>query len=73
MKIEQLTFEVNKKQLKKLEKWRKLLKTKHPSKFKDGLEPMFSYKFTPTGIGNGLEVSELHSKEKIDLTDIDSW
>lgn len=73
MKQENMTFDVNKKQLIKLKKWSKLLKTKYPNKFKDGIEPNFSYKFTPTGIGNGLEVTELHSKEKIDLTDIDSW
>jgi hypothetical protein len=33
----------------------------------------FTWKITPTGIGNGIEVYSHKTKTELDLTDIDSW
>lgn len=33
----------------------------------------FTWKITPTGIGNGIEVYSHKTKTELDLTDVDSW
>jgi hypothetical protein len=33
----------------------------------------FTWKITPTGIGNGIVVYSHHTKTELDLTDVDSW
>lgn len=65
-------FEVNKKERNKIKRWLSELKKKHPKVFKDK-DPSLKYIITPTGIGNGVEVEEQHTKEKIDVTDYSSW
>ena len=60
-------FYLNEVEEKRLEKWQKKIKKKH------GKYGSFTFKFTPTGIGNGISVhSDLENKEK-DITDYDSW
>ena len=60
-------FFLNNVEEKRLEKWQKKIKKKH------GIYGSFTFKFTPTGIGNGIVVySDLEDKTK-DLTDYDSW
>ena len=60
-------FNLNEVEAKRLEKWQKKIKKKH------GKYGSYTFKFTPTGIGNGIDVySDLEDKTK-DLTDYDSW
>ena len=33
----------------------------------------FTWKITPTGIGNGIVVYSHNTKTELDLTDVDSW
>jgi hypothetical protein len=33
----------------------------------------FTWKITPTGIGNGIVVYSHHTNTELDLTDVDSW
>ena len=61
------SFDLNEKERKKLEKWQKKIKKKH------GKYGSFTFKFTPTGIGNGIVVYSHLAKTEIDITDIDSW
>jgi hypothetical protein len=61
------SFYLNEVEEKRLEKWQKKIKKKH------GKYGSYTFKFTPTGIGNGISVySYLEDKEK-DITDYDSW
>ena len=69
MKIEKRKhyFYIKKLEEKRLEKWKKKIKKKY------GKYGSFTFKFTPTGIGYGIDVySDLEDKTK-DLTDYDSW
>ena len=60
-------FFLNEVEAKRLEKWKKKIKKKH------GKYGSFTFKFTPTGIANGIDVySDLEEKDK-DITDYDSW
>ena len=60
-------FWLNEVEAKRLEKWQKKIKKKH------GKYGSFTFKFNPTGIGNGISVyNDLEDKEK-ELTDYDSW
>ncbi len=60
-------FYLNEVEAKRLEKWQKKIKKKH------GKYDSFTFKFTPTGIGDNITVyNDLVKKEK-DITDYDSW
>jgi len=60
-------FYLNEVEAKRLEKWQKKIKKKH------GKYGSYTFKFTPTGVGNGIDVyNDLEDKEK-GLTDYDSW
>jgi hypothetical protein len=60
-------FHLNEVEEKRLEKWQKKIKKKH------GKYGSFTFKFTPTGIANGISVySNLENKEK-NISDYDSW
>ena len=60
-------FFLNKVEEKRLEKWKKKIKKKY-AKYGS-----FTFKFTPTGIGDNITVySNLMDEEK-DITDYDSW
>jgi hypothetical protein len=34
---------------------------------------LYTYSFTPNGIGDGVEVYSHLTKTKLDLTDVDTW
>lgn len=60
-------FYLNEVEEKRLEKWQKKIKKKH------GKYGSFTFKFTPTGIANGISVySNLENKKK-NITDYGSW
>ena len=60
-------FYLNEVEEKRFNKWKKKIKKKH------GKYGLYTFKFTPTGIGNGISVySDLEDKEK-NITDYDSW
>lgn len=62
-----MKFELNEKERITLEKWKK----KIYSKF--GEYGAYTYKFSPTGIGNKIEVYSMLLNKKKDITDYSSW
>lgn len=66
-----LDFTMEPEQVKAFEKWRK---AKNDKIRKGGESPnnCYTYSFTPTGIGTGVEVS-CSDGTKIDLTDYEKW
>lgn len=66
-----LKFEINNKELEKLNKW---LKTKDIYKYSGTSGGRFTYSFTPTSIGTVITVSDaMEQKDKIDITDYENW
>lgn len=70
-----ISFSLTEKQEKQVKSWYKTLIKKHPKIFKkeENRFPVISYIFTPTGIGHGVEIYEMHTKERKDITDYGSW
>lgn len=62
-----MKFELDEDQLKKLKVWQAKIKKKH------GQYGVFEYRFTPTGIGDCVEVYSKLTGKTIDLTDVDKW
>ena len=62
-----LTVELNEKQQKKFDKWRSHIKALY------GEYGLFTWKITPTGIGDEVVVYNHHTKTELDLTDVESW
>jgi hypothetical protein len=61
------TFTISEPELKAIKEWQELIKNLY------GEYGIFTYKFTPTGVGNGIVVySHLANIEK-DFTDMDTW
>lgn len=60
-------FIVEESQVKKLNKWQAKIKKKH------GEYGLYQYIFTPTGIGDIVEVYSELDKTKIDLTEVEKW
>lgn len=73
--IKSLNFSLTEKQVKTVNKWCKELIKKYPHIFKEeeNRYPIISYIFTPSGIGNGVELFEMHTKEKKEITDYENW
>ena len=62
-----MTFTISESEMKAIKEWRELIKSLY------GEYGLYTYKFTPTGIGNGIVVySHLANIEK-DFTDMDTW
>jgi hypothetical protein len=51
----------------RLEKWQKTIKKKF------GEYGHYEYRFTPTGIGCGIEVYSHSLKKSLDLSDVEKW
>ena len=70
-----MEFKLNEAEEKRSKKWYKKLIKDHPDIFgkEHNRYPVISYIFTPTGIGIGVDLYEMHTKKKINVTDIDSW
>jgi hypothetical protein len=62
-----MKFELTKDQMVKLKEWQEKIKDLF------GEYGNYTYSFTPTGIGDGVEVWSDLTKTKLDLTDIDTW
>lgn len=62
-----MKFELTEAQMVKLREWQ--------AKIKDlfGEYGSYTYSFTPTGIGDGVEVYSHLTKTKLDLTDVSTW
>ncbi len=61
------TFTISEPELKAIKEWQELIKNLY------GEYGIFTYKFTPIGVGNGIVVySHLANIEK-DFTDMDTW
>jgi len=63
------TFTLTDKQTKKFDKWAKKIKRKYPEDTKE----VFTFCFTPNGIGVGQKVKHSASGEELDLTDVSDW
>jgi hypothetical protein len=62
-----MKFELTKDQMVKLKEWQEKIKDLF------GEYGNYTYSFTPTGIGDGVEVWSDLTKTKLDLTDVDTW
>jgi len=62
-----MKFELDEDQIKKLQKWQAEIKKRH------GMYGMYDYKFSPNGIGEGVEVYSHLAKKTLDLTDVSKW
>jgi hypothetical protein len=62
-----MKFELDEAQMVKLKEWQEKIKDLF------GEYGLYTYSFTPTGIGDGVEVYSHLTKTKLDLTDIDTW
>ncbi len=62
-----MKFELSETQMKKLKKWQEAIKIIY------GEYGTFTYEFTPTGIGDGVDVYSHLSKTKLDLTEVENW
>jgi hypothetical protein len=62
-----MKFELDEAQMVKLKEWQEKIKDLF------GEYGLYTYSFTPTGIGDGVEVYSHLTKTKLDLTDINSW
>jgi hypothetical protein len=62
-----MNFELHEDQIIRFKKWQVKLKKKY------GEYGTFTYKFTPFGMGTGVEIERLKTGELLDLSDIDKW
>lgn len=62
-----MKFDLSEEQITKLDEWKKAIKIVY------GEYGLFTYSFTPNGIGTSLEVFSDIAKTSIDLTEIDKW
>jgi len=62
-----MKFEITDAQMVKLKEWQEKIKDLF------GEYGNYKYSFTPTGIGDGVEVWSDLTKTKLDLTDVDTW
>jgi hypothetical protein len=66
-KSSNVSFELNETEMERLKQFQEQIKALY------GEYGIFTFSFTPTGIGNGVEVYSHLAKLKRDLTDMDSW
>lgn len=62
-----MKFEITDAQMVKLKEWQEKIKDLF------GEYGSYTYSFTPTGIGDGVEVYSDLTKTKLDLTDVSTW
>lgn len=62
-----MEFKLNESQVKRLNEWKESIKAKH------GEYGLFTYTFSPSGIGTGIDVFSGLAKEELDLSDVDKW
>lgn len=61
------TFTISEPEMKAIEEWQELIKTLY------GEYGLYTYKFTPTGVGSGIVVYSHLAKIEKDFTDMDTW
>ena len=62
-----MKFDLSEEQITKLEEWKKAIKIVH------GEYGLFTYSFSPNGIGMEVEVYSHAAKATLDLTELDKW
>lgn len=62
-----MKFELDETQLAKLKDWQAKIKKKH------GQYGLFDFKFTPFGMGTGVEVYSHQTKKSLDLSEVKNW
>ena len=60
-------FELDEDQMSRLEDWQAGIKKKY------GEYGLYTYSFTPTGIGDIIKVYSDTAKKTLDLSDVDKW
>jgi asparagine synthetase A len=68
-----MMFELNERQIKKIIQFKKQQDKLMSPWHKDLIEGVYSYQFTPTGIGIGVRVVNTMTDEMIDVSDYESW
>jgi hypothetical protein len=63
----ELTFTIGEQENKNIEEWKELIKNLY------GEYGTYTYKFTPTGIGNNIQVYSHLAKIEKDFTIVDNW
>lgn len=67
IKMRTIKFELSKEQIEKLNVWQEAIRVIH------GEYGLYEYRFTPTGIGDGVTVYSHIAKAELDLTEYDKW
>lgn len=62
-----LKFELSEGQHKRFKEWMQEIREKH------GNYGEFEFRFTPTGIGVGLEIYSHNEKKALDFTEYETW
>ena len=62
-----ITLELTDEQQSKFDEWKSHIKAIY------GEYGLFTWKITPNGIGDSIEVYSHNTKTELDLTDIDNW
>jgi len=62
-----MRFELDEKQMIKLKEWQEAIKKLY------GEYGLYEFRFTPTGIGDGVEVYSKLAHKSLDLTNYDNW
>lgn len=62
-----MKFELSEEQIQKLDEWKKAIKVVY------GEYGLFTYSFSPNGIGTGVEVFSDIAKTSIELSEYDKW
>lgn len=62
-----MKFDLSEEQITKLEEWKRAIKVVY------GEYGLFTYSFTPNGIGVEVEVYSDFAKTSLDITEIENW
>jgi hypothetical protein len=62
-----MEFKLNESQLAALKKWQVKIKKKH------GEYGLFTYSFTPSGIGDTVRVKSHLTEKTLDLSEVEKW
>ena len=66
-----MKFEIDDIQMSRFEKWK--IEMKKKDSFIPTAGERWTFCFTPTGLGTVIEIVDNTTKEKLDLTEWDSW
>jgi hypothetical protein len=62
-----MKFELDESQVERLKAWQEKIKKKH------GEYGLYTFKFTPCGIGCAIQIYSKLERKSLDLSDVDKW